>query len=1420
LGTSNDFDCRCDSLSANAGADRELYFGDSTIIGTVQDYSHLNYAWTPTIWLSDATVAHPTAAPDSTNSNVLTVSDAFGCEETDTVTITMTTWDTYTDTSLVISAITIQDTVVHILWDAHPEIEIVQYVIERSVDEINFEPLDSILTSMSEDIMTMDLSEIVRYDQILYTTESGNGFIYNDIPSDLTTLFAATYRIRMDAVGGSIYSELLAPTIYYYPDFGMPRIEIPETCPSIGVPPTGYFPTGSVIEIFINSADGNCCIAEYTLYSSSENPTNCTPQGACVPGSSLERDCECGCTWDSCCEHLCTEVNICNCIWKDCSGEQSVYVVTNVLWDASSVSINPTPASICQGESITLSVDTLPNGRTVEWYEGAFGGTVIGTSNSITVSPGSTTTYTVYYYGEGENFAGQPSACFSELSTTVTVHPVPTAGITASQTIACGDSVNLTATGGGSYSWNTAPAQSTATITVSPITTTSYTATVTNAYGCTDEAFTTVTVTPGPAISITTDVLLTCDSLQLFAITDPDTTENYQWTVPTGVSISSGQGSPQIVVNWGSIAEEGGLVCVTAQTCGQTDCVQIDGCCDSIAGALVFTSITLTAEQTYTGEDILVNGILTLDDAGGTFVFSDCDIVMAANARIIVADGTNITLTDSTLVHACKNAHDGILMEGSTSSFVMNQWSHIMEADTALSFHNNPNIDIDEAIFSNNRIHTSIVHKTAGLTQIENSRFLGSGALAPPFSGEITRLGMYVWDTPTPWTFGPGNVIDGGRVGIVAVGAFLTVFNDTIRNMEPCSGCPLTISGYGIYAFSNLTLHFTVANSFLSHNKIGADIQRYQNASFKSVGLNAHAIYGANVRNNTTVEITSCHIDSSFVGVFSTLNGKLEVDQNTFDHNNFSLVSRFDGPHLGILKNDFTFDPAINHLLYGHSIWVANNTVAPVGFFLQGTFNANIFDNTTTNALRGIYLKDASWINVYDNDIHVRMHDDTPLANWESRGIHLDHTLAIRVNNNVVHSDVTDTHWGWWDTGIRTDNTAFTQIMCDTTRNLHIGIQNGGPANLTFMFDDVMDGYHHRGIVQNWGVLGQQGNPQNPTDVEWLGDFVHHTNTFNAQESNDFFVRFASSGTPFFPSGFVATSSQGSSQFEVNPIQAANGAESEYDCPVDFRGLTHLHRLALDSVIFYGEDSLITERLSKLELFRAICADSILQLDSILIAFRDTFVTSDLGRLDTLSRYMTLEIPKTEAAKLAGQMNTLVPQDTIASLWKDMLTLAFHKWADDDTTTVLTSSDSTRLWDVGALCPYFNGPAVYLARTMLFSLDSVWFALRNECEAVQEPSPPPSLRLAQAEDEGDANSEERLISVYPNPTEGLLVVRTIGYEDDSLTWEVHDLTGRNLLQGILKSADIDVRTLLSGIYVLRISANDREEYKDRFVLIK
>jgi uncharacterized protein YneR len=101
--------------------------------------------------------------------------------------------------------------------------------------------------------------------------------------------------------------------------------------------------------------------------------------------------------------------------------------------------------AICYGGSttLTLSGGSAGTGATAQWFAGSCGSAVIGTGNSINVSPGTTTTYFVRYVGTCNT-----TAC---ASVTVTVNSIVTApaSVTASVNPICsGGSTILTSNGG------------------------------------------------------------------------------------------------------------------------------------------------------------------------------------------------------------------------------------------------------------------------------------------------------------------------------------------------------------------------------------------------------------------------------------------------------------------------------------------------------------------------------------------------------------------------------------------------------------------------------------------------------------------------------------------------------------------------------------------------------------------------------------------------------------------------------------------------------------------------------------------------------------------------------------------------------------------------------------------------------------
>jgi hypothetical protein len=142
----------------------------------------------------------------------------------------------------------------------------------------------------------------------------------------------------------------------------------------------------------------------------------------------------------------------------------------------------------------------LLSSATISWY---LNGNLIGTGNTITVTPSVTSDYIAQASGSCGNYVYSDTATVTIGGNLGTVTIVP-----ASATVCAGGSVQLTAsaTGATSYSWSPATDLNNANIAnpvSTPSATTTYTVTASNANGCSSTATVTVNVGgQGPVVSV------------------------------------------------------------------------------------------------------------------------------------------------------------------------------------------------------------------------------------------------------------------------------------------------------------------------------------------------------------------------------------------------------------------------------------------------------------------------------------------------------------------------------------------------------------------------------------------------------------------------------------------------------------------------------------------------------------------------------------------------------------------------------------------------------------------------------------------------------------------------------------------------------------------------------------------------------
>ena len=209
-----------------------------------------------------------------------------------------------------------------------------------------------------------------------------------------------------------------------------------------------------------------------------------------------------------------------------------------------------TPNPLCSGFSTTICLtgQTAASGISVQWRSSLVNGgpyTDISCANSNCFNTGALTPG-VYYYVAVVTCNNSGLTAQSN-QVTVTVNPSPTVMITPpSPTICGGIPTTLTASGAISYSWSTGA--NTPAITVTPLVTTTYTVTASDAIGCTGTASATVNVIPAPIVTTTATPATICvgGNSQLQANVG-FTAAQYGFSAGTGTTLDPMIGSTQVI---------------------------------------------------------------------------------------------------------------------------------------------------------------------------------------------------------------------------------------------------------------------------------------------------------------------------------------------------------------------------------------------------------------------------------------------------------------------------------------------------------------------------------------------------------------------------------------------------------------------------------------------------------------------------------------------------------------------------------------------------------------------------------------------------------------------------------------------------------------------------------------------------------
>lgn len=341
---------------------------------------------------------------------------------------------------------------IRIVWKNEVK-DVRKYHLEKSVNDGEWVAIAQIDADIMQPMDWNETPEENRFGRIMYSTDGGGGFIYNELMDNKVFAEEANFkfRVRVEKRNNTLSYSTLASYKANPPVVRDQGLRV--ACPSAGTLPKGACVTGTTTTAC--DCGGTYTTSTYVICDNAQACPDCS--------------CSCQCSRDPCCQHSCGQASSCNCAgkWWSCdAGKGSVVTkVTTASCSAPSLSTKVTDVNCACTGAVDLTATSSCTPLSYKWSNGS-------TSQSINNVCAGTYTVTV------------TDNCGTTAKTSATVKSVavaPTASCSAvNQSCTCDGSVSVTASGGSSpysYLWSTGTKSSS----VSSLCAGNYTVTVTDA---------------------------------------------------------------------------------------------------------------------------------------------------------------------------------------------------------------------------------------------------------------------------------------------------------------------------------------------------------------------------------------------------------------------------------------------------------------------------------------------------------------------------------------------------------------------------------------------------------------------------------------------------------------------------------------------------------------------------------------------------------------------------------------------------------------------------------------------------------------------------------------------------------------------------------------------------------------------------
>jgi len=984
------------------------------------------------------------------------------------------------------------------------------------------------------------------------------------------------------------------------------------------------------------------------------------------------------------------------------------------------------------------------------------------------------------------------------------------------------------------------------------------------------------TVTPPIAISLSATNINDCrsnNSTSVVAnVSNGVAPYTYQWQQATG--ITAGNNATASLNNNTIVNGTYGVTVTDAYDCQATASyiVNMVNCCsgtsitcNSASKELTYNNVNISKiYQDVCGTNnsinmaalptnaiITINGVLTIDGVYSILNSNNnnSSIRFNTNGSILINPNQSLSINNSYLLACGSSMWTGIkLMPGGTLNVTNN--STIADAIIAIdggttSINNQPvtgigNFTLSGSRFFRNWVSFNTPRAPAATSTINGCSFVCdpanslTGTLLAPHLGKRPAVGLFLnfgagayWNI-TNQSGGTPNTFDGLNNAIYVHQSNVRVNNNLFRNIRnynavnPSSGCavycistPFTTFGNDVWVQTNTSnsnaaflncdygVYVTNAKSTVLQNKL----ENVKYGIFASACPNRRLQFNNNVMTGTEAGIT-----------FNSVLGSTSLPEA--NSNNISIVE----------------PTAFSPNTYGIAHFEATNSVVNCsGGASDRTCRPLIELNTINNGRYGVYINNAYGTRVTSNTINLTNNVST---NYIKAGIFVSGSTMPLITINSIFGNI-----GQYDesgsassanrrVGVRQINS--TAELCNNSfNNIGYASQFLGGCNGTQLKQNQFNSTRYGVVLANNGAtegrIGQQGDPTKTHGNIFAGPFnnpsSHRTFCFNSDGSFSIFrvinptitqqpepngsntilspiiKQAATTSTPWScstqPTGWKSVS------ITQGDLFAKEVAEGEADGYMEFG--------------FEASGKYVAER----DLYNRLEADNGLLNSKPL--YQDFYAQKQQEVVGEFKRFDEQLLQLADTALLLDSIafeekineaivknNTIVSTETWEQNRKAMNELYLRTVARSQTT--FSASEKQIIYNMAARCPYSDGEAVYLARTM-YNLIEPTAAFDDDeiCNAVA------SFKKEQAR---KAKVQPLSVSVSPNPASTQVDIVIKGSQENML------LTITNNVGEVVSQSEVNhyvtvgVSDLPNGLYYLTFIANTREQIVSKLIIAK